>query len=144
MGLGLCLPDDLFPLLVYGFQVLFITRSDIFQFFLLLTDILPFAFPVPFIAYDILQVFVHIDIIRSDVRGSVGYHVLGQTDLACDLYGERATRVSDRKLEQGLHQMAVVQHGTVYDTLRILGEMLQILVVGRDYPKAMIPVEAIQ
>lgn len=82
MGLGLCLPDDLFPLLVYGFQVLFITGSDIFQFFLLLTDILPFAFPVPFIAYDILQVFVHIDIIRSDVRGSVGYHVLGQTDLA--------------------------------------------------------------
>ena len=40
--------------------------------------------------------------------------------------------------------MAVVQHGTVYDTLRILGEMLQILVVGRDYPKAMITVEAIQ
>ena len=55
MGLGLCLPDDLFPLLVYGFQVLFITGSDIFQFFLLLTDILPFAFPVTFIADDILH-----------------------------------------------------------------------------------------
>lgn len=53
------------------------------------------------IAYDILQVFVHIVIIRSDVRGSVGYHVLGQTDLACDLYGKRATRVSDRSLNKG-------------------------------------------
>ena len=144
MGLGLCLPDDLFPLLVYGFQVLFITGSDIFQFFLLLTDILPFAFPVPFIAYDILQVFVHIDIIRSAFAEASAITSSGRPILRAISTAKELPGISDRKLEQGLHQMAVVQHGTVYDTFRILGEMLQILVVGRDYPKAMIPVEAIQ
>ena len=63
---GFRFAHDFLSLPVHLFQIFFVTGGDIFQFLFLLADILPFAFPVTFIADNILQVFIHINIIRAD------------------------------------------------------------------------------
>ena len=45
---------DLFPLFVYGFQILLVAGGNFFQLLFLLADILSLAFPIAFVTNDIL------------------------------------------------------------------------------------------
>ena len=40
--------------------------------------------------------------------------------------------------------MPVVQHSPVHDALRVLGEMLQVLVMRRDDPERTVAIEAVE
>ena len=100
------------------------------QGLLMLVDGLAFAFPVPLIAYDILQILITLDIVGAhDIRG-VFNHLLWYACLPSDLDGERRAGLSDGQLEEGLHFMTVVEHRPVHYAWMILGKVLQVLVMG--------------
>ena len=111
---------------------------------LLRVDGLPLAFPVTFVACDVKQVFVGIDVFSAHKLRGIGYHLLGNAYLAGYLYGEAAARVAYLQLEECGHLLAVVEHGTVHHSLRVLGKVLEVLVVRRDDAKGTFLHEALQ
>ena len=63
--LVLGLLDYLFPLLVDCRQLLLVACGDLLQPFFLLPDVLPLVLPITLVANDILQVFIHIDVVGA-------------------------------------------------------------------------------
>ena len=57
---------------------------------------------------------------------------------------ERRARLSYRELEQGLHLVAVVEHGTVDNTLMVFRKVLQVLIVGGNDAKRLLLPELLQ
>ena len=103
-------------------------------------DSLALALPVAFVADDVLEVFIALDVIGTDDIGSVPDDLLGNARLSCYLNGERAARSSDGKPEERFHEMTVVEHGTVGDMVVAVGEVFKILIVsGYDGPRALLP-----
>ncbi|OAV64228.1 hypothetical protein Barb6_03343 [Bacteroidales bacterium Barb6] len=121
-----------------------VAGSKLFEFLFLLADVLPLAFPVAFVADDVLQVFVHVNVVAAHFGGGVGYHVLRQPDFAGYLDGKGAAGVTGGKFEKGLHEVAVVEHGTVYNALGFFGKVLEVLIVRGDDAEAALAVEAVK
>ena len=61
--LFLSLLDDILALLTETAEVRLVAGNEVIEVFLLLVDGLPLVFPVPLVAYDILQIFVALDIV---------------------------------------------------------------------------------
>ena len=110
----------------------------------MLMDRLAFPFPVALVSHDVLQILVALYIVGThDVRG-IFDHLLGDTRLAGNLDGKRTAWLSDGQLEQGLHLMSIVKHRTVHHTRMILGEVLQVLIVGGDHAEGLLLPELLQ
>ena len=95
-------------------------------------DLLALLLPVALVAADVLQVLVHVDVVGADDLLGLIDDVARQADLVGDLEGERRARASQLEAEQGPHLAAVVEHGTVDDAGCLVGEELQVGVVGGD------------
>ena len=104
----------------------------LFEFLLLLVHLLALLLPVALVAADVLQVLVHVDIVGAHNLLGLFDHVARQADLVGNLEGERRTGTAQFEAEQGAHLAAVVEHGTVDDTGRLVGKELQVGVVGGD------------
>ena len=85
--------------------------------------------PVAFVAYDILQIFVRHNVVFAHDFAGVVYHLSGQSNLPCHFNGKGTARVAYLEHEQGLHLVAVVEHGAVDDRLLALGIQLKVLIV---------------
>ena len=70
-----------------------LTRS-LLKDLLLLTDALALRLPVPLISDDVLQVLIHVDVVRADLLTYLLDHLFGQTDLTGDLDGKGAPRAT--------------------------------------------------
>ncbi len=57
---------------------------------------------------------------------------------------KRTARIADLRLEQGLHVLAVVEHGSVHYALMVLGKVFQVLVMCRDDAEGLFLVEPFQ
>ena len=67
-------------------------------------------------------------------------YLFGYSCLPGNLDGERTARSSDGELEERAHLMAVVEHRTVGCSRMAFGEVLEILIVRRDYrPDVFLP-----
>ena len=132
LRLFLCLVEYLLTGFLHIGHTGLIARYGLLEFLLPLVDGLPFAFPVAFVADDVLEILVALYVVGAYDVGGVLDNLLGQSCLPGYLYGERASRPSDGKTEEGFHQMAVIEHGTVGDMVVAVGEMLEVLVVGGD------------
>ena len=91
-----------------------------------------------------MQVFVALDVLAAHYLRGVGNDILRQTYLSGYLDRERTARVAYLQLEEGLHQMAVVQHGAVHHSFVVFGKVLQVLVVGGDDAERLFLVETLQ
>ena len=107
----------------------FVSFYNLFKAFFLLVYFLAFLFPVTFVAYNVLQVFVALYVFCSSNFRSVGYHVFGYAYLARNLYCERTARLPDLQLEERLHFCPVVKHGSVHHSHVFVGVVFQVLVV---------------
>ena len=122
----------------------FVLGDDVLHLLFPFPDVLALGFPVTLVAYDVLQILVGIDVFATHDFGGIGNHFLRQTDFTGNFYSKRATRIADLQLEERLHQVAVVKHGTVHHSLVCIRKMLQILVVGGDDSKRLLLVETLQ
>ena len=92
--------------------------------------VLSLVLPVALVAHDVLQVFVALYVVGAHDVARLAYHLVGYARLACNLDGERRSRLTDGELEERSHLVAVVEHGAVgYAVVRV-GVVLQVLVVG--------------
>ena len=114
------------------------------QSFLMLMDGLTFAFPVAFVAHDVLQVFVALYVVGADNLRGIVDDFFGNPRLTGYLDGKRGTRLAYRQLEEGLHPMTVVEHGTIHNTFMVLSKVLKILVVCGDDGKGLFLPELFQ
>jgi len=133
--------------LAAAFQLLYfllVTGDGIFHLFFPLTYVLTLGFPVTLVAYNILQVFVALDVFTSHNFRCVCNDFFRQTDFTGNLYGKRTSRIANLQLEQRPHLVAVVQHGSVHHSFVIFGKMLQILVVSGNHAERTFQVEAFQ
>ena len=85
-----------------------VSGDGVFHLLFALADVLALGFPITLVAHDVLQILVGIDVFAAHDFRSIGYYFLGQTDFAGNLHGERTSWVANLKLEEGLHQVAVV------------------------------------
>ena len=99
---------------------------------LALADGLAFSFPITLVAYNVLQIFIGIDVFTAYNFGCIGNDIFRKTDLPGYFYGKRTSGITYLELEECLHQVAVVQHSSVHYTFMVFGKMLQILVVCSD------------
>ena len=136
--------QDLLAFALNLLEVGLIALDMSFEVLLVLVDGLALAFPVTFVAYDVLQVFVALDIVLAYNVGGVLDDFLRQTGLAGYLDGKRGTGLTDTELEQGLHLVTVVEHRTVDNTLVVVGEMLQVLIVGGNHAEGFLLPELLQ
>ena len=130
-----------------AFQLLYfllVTGDGIFHLFFPLTYVLTLGFPVTLVAYNILQVFVALDVFTSHNFRCVCNDFFRQTDFTGNLYGKRTSRIANLQREQRPHLVAVVQHGSVHHSFVIFGKMLQILVVSGNHAERTFQVEAFQ
>ena len=88
--------------------------------------------PVAAVAHDVLEPFVGVDIVATDDVRGVGDDVLWDAYLARYLHGERRAGLAYLQLEEGLHEVAVVEHGAVDYSVGLFGEVLEVLVVSGD------------
>ena len=140
LGMG----DDDLALVVQFLDVLLISLDGLLHLLLVLMDALALLFPVALVAHDVLQVFVGVDVVLAHDLAGILDHLVGDAGLAGNLDGERTAGVADGELEEGLHELAVVEHGAVHNALRFLGIVLQVLVVGGDDAERMLLVEDLQ
>ena len=106
--------------------------------------VLTFVLPVAFVAHDVLQVLVALYVFGAYDVGGLLYHVLGQSRLACYLYGERRTGAAYGELEEGLHLVAVVEHGCICHALMAVGKVFQVLVVGGNDTVCLLLAETVE
>ena len=95
-------------------------------------DGLALAFPITLVAYDVLKVFVALDVFAAHQIACIAYHLFWDAALAGNLYGKRTARTADFQLEERAHLVPVVEHRTIGHTVVVVGEMLQVLVMGGD------------
>lgn len=136
--------QDFFPAALQLCDFRFVTGYGLLHFLFPEVDVLPFVFPIPLVSYDVLQVLVRVDVLFAHQFGSIGYYFLRNTYLAGDFHSERTARIADLQLEQGLHVLAVVEHGSVHYALMVLGEVFQVLVMCRDDAEGLFLVEPFQ
>ena len=77
-----------------------------------------------------------VDMLLADEVGGVGDDGFGESDVAGYLHGETAACLSDGELEEGAHLPTVVEHGAVDDGGCLLGEVLEVGIVGGDDAKS--------
>ena len=132
LSLFLSLTQYFLTLLCQFLYLLLVLGDCLFQVLLALMHVLTLVLPIALVAYDVLQVFVALDIVRTNDFACLLDHLVRNARLAGYLYGERRTRLSDSKLEERSHLVSVVQHGTVgYAVVRV-GVMLEVLIVSGD------------
>ena len=102
----------------------------------MLVDGLTLTFPVTLVAYDVLQVFVALDIVAAYNVAGILDDLLRNTCLTGYLDGKRRAWLTNRQLEQRLHLMTVVEHGSVHHSRMVLGKVFQILIMGGDDAKS--------
>ena len=136
--------DDGLALVVQTLDVLLIALDGLLHLLLMLMNALAFLLPIALVADDVLQILVGVDVVLADDFAGILDHLLGDAGLSGYLDGKRAARIADGKAEERLHQLAVVEHGAVHDALRLLGEVLQVLVVGGDDAERPFLVEDLQ
>ena len=136
--------DDGFALVVHLLDVLLISLNRLLHLLLVLMDALPLLFPVSLVAHDVLQILVRVDIVLAHNLAGILDHLFGDARLAGYLDGERTARIADGELEERLHLLAVIQHGTIHDALRFLCIVLQVLIVGGDDTEGVLLVEHLQ
>ena len=107
-------------------------------------DGLAFTLPVTFVACNVQQVLIGIDIILTYNLCGIGNYLLGNAYLSGYLDSKATTRVANLQLEESLHTMAVVKHSSVYYARGIFGKVLQVLVVGGDNTIGTILDESLQ
>ena len=91
---------------------------------------LSLAFPVAFVAHNVLKIFVALYVVASYDLRRVGNHLLWYSRLSRYLYGERRSWLPYCQLEQWAHLVAVVEHSSVHHALVAVGKVLEVLVVG--------------
>ena len=128
----------------YLFQTGIQLLASRLQTLLVLVNGLTLAFPIALVAHDVLQVLVTLDIVRPDNLRCIIDNFLRDTGFAGYLYGKARTRLTNRQLEQRLHLMAVVEHGSVHHTGMVFGKVLQILIVGGDDAEGLLLPELLQ
>jgi len=131
-GLFLGCSQDGLTALVQFLQLRLVSADGLFHLLLLLADILPLGLPVSLVAYNVLQIFVALYVFTAHNFRCVGNHLFGQAYFTGNLYGKRTARITYLQLEEGLHLVAVVEHGAVYNAFVVFGKMLQILIVSSD------------
>ena len=109
-----------------------VAGDGILQLLLALVDIAAFIFPIHFIAYDVLEVFVRHDVVLSHDIGGISDNFFRDSYLAGNLDGEGTTWVAYLQEIERLHVGAVVEHGAVDHRGVALGKALQVLVVRGD------------
>ena len=144
LRLGLCLANDFLSLASQLLNLLFVLFDGLHHLFLLRMDGLPLAFPIAFVASDVEQILVGIDILTTHEFRSIGNHLLGNANLASNLDCETASRIAYLQLEKRCHLLPVVEHGAVHHSRRVLGKVLEVLVVRRDNCKGVFADETFQ
>ena len=144
LSLGSGLVDNLTFLRMYAVKFVLIPLYALLQPFLLLVYLLSFVLPVALVAADVLQILVGRHIFAPHDVGCLGNDLFGQTYLACYLDGKRAAGVAYAQLEQRLHLLAVVEHGSVHYTLSILCILLEVLIVCGDDSEGFLGIKPFQ
>ena len=132
LGLFLGATQDFLALTVHLLHFCFIAGNGLLHRLLVLVNVLSLAFPVAFVANDVLKVFVALYVVAAHDVARIVDHLFGQSDLARYLDGKRRTGLTNLELEECLHFVSVVEHGSVGDALVTVGIEFQVLVVGRD------------
>ena len=122
--LGLCLRKNLLALPLQIVLCLLILRHHLFDILFLLTNRLAFTFPIALIPHNILQIFIALNVIRPHDFRSLSNHILGQSNLSCNLNSKRTTGSSDGQLKQGTHLVAVIKHRSIGHFGMMVGKML--------------------
>ena len=136
--------QNLLPGFLQIFDFGLIALDGLFHVLFTLAYCLAFALPIAFVAHNVLQVLIGIDVFTAHNFRGIGDDIFGQTYLAGNLYSERTARIAYLQQEQCLHQMAVIEHGAVYYTFVVFGKMFQILIVCGDDTERQFLVEAFQ
>ena len=142
LGFLLRFGDDTLTLLCNARHLLGVLARSLLEEFLFLADALALALPVALVAYDVLQVLVHVDVVCTDRLADFADDLLGQTNLAGDLNGEGATRATNREAEERAHLVAVIEHCPVDKASMLLGVSLEVLIVGGDDTEGASIIEA--
>ena len=119
-SLGIGFFDDRTFLGFDACQLLLIVCNLLLEVFLALTDILSFILPVAFIARNVLQVFIVVDMLLAHNIRSTLDNRFGQTNLASNLHSKTTTCLTNRDLEERFELSAVVEHGTIDNTFGTL------------------------
>ena len=77
---------------------------------------LALAFPVAFVACDVEQVLVGIDVLLSHELCCIGYYLFRNTNLACYFDGKATSGIAYLQLEKSSHLLSVVEHCAVHDS----------------------------
>ena len=144
LGLFLGCSQNGLAVLVQFFQFRFVSVDGLLHLLLLLADVLSLGLPVSLVAYDVLQILVALDIFTAHNLRCIGNHLFGQTNLAGYLYGKRTARIANLQLKESLHLMAVIEHGSVDDTLVVFCKVFQVLVMSSDDSESPSLVESFQ
>ena len=134
----------LFALLLNLLNRALIAGDAALQTFFVLMDGLSLAFPVTLVAHDVLQILVALDVLRTHNLRRIFNHFLGDACLAGNFDGKRRAGLSDGQLVEGLHLMAVVEHGPIDHAFMVVGKMLQVLIVGGDDTESVLLPELFQ
>ena len=133
LGLG-------FGLMQYGvalrFEVvgfIFVEREELVELTLFLLDILALVGPIAAVAGYIEQILVEVYVVTAHNLLRLGNDIAVKADLACDLHGKRAARITHRQLEGRLKMLPVVEHRAIDEALCLAGKGLEVLIVGGDY-----------
>ena len=132
------------PLFLQRFHFCLIAGDGFLHLLLTLPDILTFSLPVTLVAHDVLQVLVTLNVFAAHNFRRIGNDIFGQTYLAGYLDGKRTARIAYLQLEKRLHQVAVVEHGSVHDSFVVLGKVFQILIMSRDNTESPLLIETLQ
>ena len=109
-----------------------------------MTNALTLALPIAFVSNDVLQVLIHIDVVRTYGLTHLADDLFGKAYLAGYLDGEGATWTTDRETEKRAHLVAVIKHRPIDKPRMLLCVGLEILVVCSDDSESSSLVEAMQ
>ena len=142
--LSLCLPNDFLSFASQLLNLFLVLLDGLHHLLLLRVNRLPFALPIAFVARDVEQILIGINILTANEFRSIGNHFLGNANLACNLDCETAPRITYLQLEERCHLLTVVEHGSVHDSRRVFGKVLEVLIVRRDDGKGLFLDETFQ
>ena len=131
--LGACLLDDGPMFLLEGIDACVEVGDDGVEAFLLLVYVVTLVFPVFAVAHDVEQILVHVDVVAAHNLARLVDDLCRQTRLAGNLDGKRTAGIADGQLEEGLHELPIVEHGAIDNARSLVGKLLEVLVVrGND------------
>ena len=143
-SIGFCFRNYFATLLLKFLDFLLIAGNRLLHILFTLMNSLAFSLPIALITHNVLKILVALNVVTAHDFRSFSNDIFGQSYFPRNLNGKRTSRSSDGQLKEGTHLMAVVEHGTIgYSRMRI-GEMLQVLIVGRDDSPRTFTAEFIQ